>query len=64
MAAHTAAIRRALCYPSPSIEKGNITYQGVNSYSRKWQRLKTYGGKLVENVTRRPPATFWPETCR
>ncbi|STK93489.1 putative DNA polymerase from bacteriophage origin [Escherichia coli] len=24
---------------------------GVNSYSRKWQRLKTYGGKLVENIT-------------
>ncbi|MBA0950821.1 DNA polymerase [Escherichia coli] len=42
---------RALCYPSPSIDKGNVTYQGVNSYSRKWQRLKTYGGKLVENVT-------------
>lgn len=42
---------RALCYPSPAIENGNITYQGVNSYSRKWQRLKTYGGKLVENVT-------------
>lgn len=42
---------RALCYPSPTIEKGNITYRGINSYSRKWQRLKTYGGKLVENVT-------------
>ncbi|HBY9793027.1 bifunctional 3'-5' exonuclease/DNA polymerase [Klebsiella pneumoniae] len=42
---------RALCYPSPSSEKGNITYMGINSYSRKWQRLKTYGGKLVENVT-------------
>ncbi|MNB78008.1 DNA polymerase I [compost metagenome] len=42
---------RAVCYPSPVIDKGNITYQGVNSYSRKWQRLKTYGGKLVENVT-------------
>ena len=42
---------RAVCYPSPVIEKGNITYMGVNSYSRKWQRLKTYGGKLVENVT-------------
>ncbi|HCB3736800.1 TPA: DNA polymerase [Klebsiella pneumoniae] len=42
---------RALCYPSPSTEKGNITYMGINSYSRKWQRLKTYGGKLVENVT-------------
>lgn len=42
---------RALCYPSPTLDNGNITYQGVNSYSRKWQRLKTYGGKLVENVT-------------
>lgn len=42
---------RALCYPSPAIENGNITYMGINSYSRKWQRLKTYGGKLVENVT-------------
>lgn len=42
---------RAVCYPSPAINDGNITYQGVNSYSRKWQRLKTYGGKLVENVT-------------
>ncbi|MBS8963330.1 hypothetical protein KEP66_27995, partial [Escherichia coli] len=41
----------AVCYPSPVIEQGNITYMGVNSYSRKWQRLKTYGGKLVENVT-------------
>lgn len=42
---------RALCYPSPSIVKGDVTYMGINSYSRKWQRLKTYGGKLVENVT-------------
>ena len=24
---------------------------GVNQYSRKWSRLKTYGGKLAENVT-------------
>jgi DNA polymerase len=24
---------------------------GVNQYSRRWERLKTYGGKLVENVT-------------
>jgi DNA polymerase len=28
-----------------------ITYMGVNQYSRKWDRLTTYGGKLVENVT-------------
>lgn len=41
---------RALCYPSPAVAPdGQISYMGVNSYSRKWQRLKTYGGKLVEN---------------
>jgi DNA polymerase len=24
---------------------------GVNQFSRKWCRLKTYGGKLAENIT-------------
>jgi len=42
---------RYLCYPSPRIEDGKITYMGVNPYTRKWERLATYGGKLVENVT-------------
>ena len=28
-----------------------ITYTGMNQYTRKWERLTTYGGKLVENVT-------------
>lgn len=42
---------RAVCYPSPRNDNGQISYMGVNPYSRKWQRLKTYGGKLVENVT-------------
>lgn len=42
---------RAICYPSPGVKDGKITYMGVNQYSRKWQRLGTYGGKLVENVT-------------
>lgn len=42
---------RVVCYPGVAIVKGEITYMGVNPYSRKWQRLKTYGGKLVENVT-------------
>lgn len=41
---------RALCYPLPKMEDGNITYMGMNSYTRKWERLKTYGGKLVENL--------------
>ena len=42
---------RAVCYPGIGIERGSVTYMGTNPYSRKWQRLKTYGGKLVENVT-------------
>ena len=42
---------RALCYPAPEVSlDGTISYMGVNQYSRKWQRLKTYGGKLFENV--------------
>lgn len=43
---------RMVCYPSARIdESGKISYMGVNTYSRKWQRLQTYGGKLAENVT-------------
>lgn len=43
---------RALCYPSPQVdENGKISYMGINQYSRKWQRLQTYGGKLAENAT-------------
>ncbi len=42
---------RAICYPSPRIEDEKITYMGMSPYSKRWTRLKTYGGKLVENVT-------------
>lgn len=43
---------RYLCYPSPRVEDdGQITYMGINQYSRKWERLRTYSGKLAENVT-------------
>ncbi len=41
---------RALCYPSPQVIDGAVTYMGMNQYSRKWSRLKSYGGKLFENV--------------
>lgn len=41
----------ALCYASPRVdERGSISYLGVNSYTRRWQRIKTYGGKLFENA--------------
>ena len=31
-------------------EKDMISYMGVNSQTKKWMRIRTYGGKLVENV--------------
>jgi DNA polymerase bacteriophage-type len=47
---------RQLCYASPGVSEGEngrrvLSYMGVNSYSRKWERITTYGGKLVENIT-------------
>jgi DNA polymerase len=42
---------RQLCYIAPKVsDSGDISYMGVNPYSRKWQRVKTYGGKLFENL--------------
>ena len=43
---------RYLSYPDakPDTGMGAFTYMGVNQYSRKWSRLETYGGKLVENI--------------
>ena len=43
---------RYLCYPGIEVdEDGGISYMGVNQYTRKWERIRTYGGKLTENVT-------------
>lgn len=42
---------RALCYPSPKVSDGRLSYMGMNQYSRKWERIDTYGGKLAENAT-------------
>lgn len=42
---------RYLCYPDPKADGGKISYVGVNTYSRKWSRISTYGGKLAENAT-------------
>lgn len=41
-----------LCYPSPKVddEDGHISYLGMNQYTKKWQRISTYGGKLFENI--------------
>jgi DNA polymerase len=44
--------RNAMLQPSkdrPGTDE--ITYMGINQYTRQWTRLRTYGGKLVENIT-------------
>lgn len=45
---------RKLYYPSPQIGEnrwGNpsVTYMGMDQTTKKWKRIETYGGKLVEN---------------
>ena len=38
---------RYLCYINPSVaDDGQISYFGVNQYTRQWGSIKTYGGKL------------------
>ena len=41
---------REISYIRPRCEDGALTYEGTNQTSRKWERLDTYGGKLVENI--------------
>lgn len=41
---------RYLCYPDVRINGDQISYMGVNVYSKKWHRINTYSGKLVENT--------------
>jgi len=45
---------RPLMYQSPQLTPDKfgdqITYLGVDQYTRKWARLSTYGGKLTENI--------------
>lgn len=37
--------------PDGKFDRESLTYEGMNQETRKWMRLPTYGGKLVENNT-------------
>lgn len=51
---------RAICYPRATLSvetndgyRGDhevIEYEGLNQTTRKWQKQRTYGGKLTENI--------------
>jgi DNA polymerase bacteriophage-type len=41
---------RCVCYLHPKVSaSGEITYMGINQYTKQWARIKSYGGKLAEN---------------
>lgn len=41
---------RYLSYPDPKIDGNAIHYAAVSVYTKSWQRVYTYGGKIVENI--------------
>lgn len=46
---------RRLYYPHPTMTQNrfgrpSISYMGQNQTTKKWERIETYGGKLVENI--------------
>jgi DNA polymerase len=56
----TLPSKRTICYPRASVgtEYGDswrgdhdiIEYEGLNQTTKKWEKIRTYGGKLTENV--------------
>lgn len=47
---------RRLAYVKPKMGENrfggeSIIYEGTNGTTKKWERLETFGGKLVENIT-------------
>lgn len=48
--------KRRLCYIDPQIlpnrnfGKPGLVYQGMNQITKKWEKIDTYGPKLVENI--------------
>jgi DNA polymerase len=42
---------RRLAYYKPQLDvEGKVTYLGIDTYTRQWKRVSTYGGKLTENA--------------
>jgi DNA polymerase len=41
---------RFLSYPDAKVSEGRLVHSGVNQFTKKWEEIETYGGKLVENI--------------
>lgn len=42
-----------LSYASPGVEGGKCFYWGQNNYTRRWEKIWTYGGKISNAITQR-----------
>lgn len=42
---------RCLYYDRPDVDDEGIGYWGQNSFTHKWERIRTWGSRLVENIT-------------
>lgn len=43
---------RYLCYPGIDVnDEDEVSYMGINQYTRKWSRIKSWYGKFFENVS-------------
>lgn len=40
---------RQLVYAHPTVEKGKLHYWGIDQTTRRWVKMSTHGGKLLEN---------------
>lgn len=59
---------RYLCYPKPKIGTNRfgselITFMGINTV-KKWDRIETYGAKLVENIVQATSRDLLAEAMR
>lgn len=41
---------RVLSYRSARLEDGSIVFMGQNQTTKKWEKMETWGGRLVENI--------------
>jgi DNA polymerase len=39
-----------LLYPAVHLDERDVSFLGINPYTKQWQRIGTYSGKLMENV--------------
>jgi len=57
---------RFLVYPHAEVAmEGNrpqLSFMGINGFTKKWERIKTFGGKLTENATQSVARDFMFDT--